>query len=157
MVTADGAQIHVRAFVLFTTGDKPASHKLAQLSFHSVDYGCSKCENESLGMKQDGQTVINWSDPTPALCRSMNVTRAAALYIVNTTQSNSMEVDPIKNVKGVKWTELYRLPNFDIVCSHDVDIMHNIYPVGSMCMNDCVCVCVCVRVLYQSEIKGIMT
>ena len=115
----------VRAIIACITCDLPATRKVCGFSNFNATLGCSKClkvfPTEEFGKKPDygDFDCDNW------------VARDLDLHIKKATESKYANTrsrrDEIAKQHGVKYSELLRLPKFNIIRFHVVDPMHNVF------------------------------
>ena len=114
----------VRGAICYITCDLPAIRKLCGFYGYQSTYGCSKCLKKfpctfSTTPDYSGFDRAEWQSRTVGFHRLMaNRIKAA------TTRSGR---ERIEHEAGVRYSELLRLPYLDIVRSHLVDPMHNLF------------------------------
>lgn len=116
--------VPVRCAVICVSCDLPAVCKICGFTSYSSTQGCSKCMKkfvcEAFGTKSDysGYDRDDWSVRTHALhLEQLSEFKDAA------TASKHTELE---RKYGVRYSELTRLPYFDIVEFHTIDPMHNL-------------------------------
>jgi hypothetical protein len=115
----------IRGALLAVSCDIPATRKVCGFCGHSATMGCSKCLKKftcvSFGEKLDysGFDRDTWSE------RSMEQHLQAIKEVESA--STPTQVEQITKKNGVRYSELVRLPYFDIIRQHVIDAMHNMY------------------------------
>ena len=114
----------IRAALVYICSDLPATRKLCGFYGIKAKYGCSKCLKcfpSAFGSSTNysGFDRSEWQLRTLA-SHHLHVQRSKAA----TTRT---ERDKIQQEAGVRYSELLRLPYFDIVRYHLVDPMHNLF------------------------------
>ena len=115
----------VRAVLSCIICDMPATRKVCGFLGHNAVKGCTKClkefETSSFGSKPDysGYDVESWQP------RDM----ASHLRVVSmaTTAQTATEQAQIEKSHGARYSDLLRLPYFDVIRYHVVDPMHNLF------------------------------
>ena len=106
------------------SADIPATRKLCGFFSHSAKRGCSKClkvfEYENFCSKAD------YSGFDRSLCAPRNTADHVDILNQISRLSTATEKEEMHNNWGVRYSELLRLPYFDIVRYHIVDPMHNL-------------------------------
>ena len=116
--------VPVRCALLCVSCDLPATRKVCGFTSHSSLHGCSKCMKsfpcESFGRKSDysGYNRHSWPVRTNFLHKEHILK-----YNDACTASDHRELE---RKYGVRYSELLRLPYFDIVEKHVIDPMHNL-------------------------------
>lgn len=114
----------VRCALTCVTCDLPATRKLCGFKSFSSLHGCSKCFKEfpcdSFGTKSDysGYNRDQWQKRT----HNQHLQQVAEVVAANTASKR----DETEKKYGVRYSELLRLPYFDIVSFHVIDPMHNL-------------------------------
>ena len=122
-LTSGGSQC-VRAALLSVASDLPAIRKITQFLGHKADLGCTRCKFRA---EREAGTVGasgSMSYYTPKASEPRNhqqVCLQGNEYRSATTKSAAAE---IAQRNGVRYSELVRLPYFDIVRMATVDPMH---------------------------------
>lgn len=122
-LTPDGSQC-VRAALLAVAADLPAIRKVTQFLGHKADYGCSRCKFRA--KREAGTTgasgLMSYYTPSACVTRShQEVCKQAKEFMGASTKSKAAK---IAQKNGVRYSELIRLPYFDIVRMTTVDPMH---------------------------------
>ena len=114
----------VKAALLGVSSDMPALRKVSQYLGHIADLGCSRCnfraerDPKKIGAsgKMSYYTCVSASDRTNAQVRAqaMEYQSAGSLTVAKEIQKKN----------GVRYTELVRLPYFDMVKMLVTDPMH---------------------------------
>lgn len=121
MNTSEGEQL-VRALLLCSASDIPASRKLGGFLGHAAKKGCSRClkefPTENFEDKRDysGFDRNNWPK------RTVEEHRRVGMSSNTLARRHSLEQE-----FGVRFTELLRLPYFDTVRFIVIDLMHNMF------------------------------
>ena len=122
----DGLPLHpdgrdIKAALLGVSADMPAMKKVTLFLGHKADYGCSRClfqaEREESSRGASGNMSYLTSSMAPPRNRQQVLAHQQA-------KSKSEALDIKKN--GVRYSELIRLPYFDIIRMSITDPMHNI-------------------------------
>ncbi len=114
----------IRAALVYISSDLPATRKVCGFYGIKATYGCSKCLKKfpSVSLNQtdySGFKRNEWQHRTTAAHRLVAQRAKAA-----TTQSAQQEIE---KGAGIRYSELLRLPYFDIVRCHLVDPMQNLF------------------------------
>ena len=115
----------IRAVLSCIVCDIPATRKVCGFLGQNARKGCSRCLHEfatiSFGEKPDfsGFDCDDW-EPRDLQLHYQKCTEAK-----NATTATKR--DEIEKSYGARYTELSRLPYFDVVCHHVVDPMHNLF------------------------------
>ena len=123
-LTAPGVFVPVRCALLCISCDLPATRKVCGFTSFSSLHGCSKCMKkftcDSFGSKSD---YSGYDRETWKMC-----TKDEHLQQVSKVNDARTATDQQQNEKkyGVRYSELLRLPYFDIVEYHVIDPMHNL-------------------------------
>ena len=133
LVLWDGIQLKTSSLFGYTSlrcaltcvsADLPASRKVCGFYGHAAAMGCSKCKKKfksgSFGDKLDysGYDRDTW------LLRNRKVHMSEISAILQAkTQSEKLLLE---KQYGIRYSELLRLPYFDIVSHHCIDVMHNL-------------------------------
>lgn len=116
--------VPVRCALTCITCDLPATRKLCGFLSFSASKGCSKCRKhfpcEQFGEKVDYSGFDR--DEWPQRSHEMHLQHVSEVQEA-TTASRQNELE---KMHGVRYSELLRLPYFDIIEYHVVDPMHNI-------------------------------
>lgn len=120
----EGSQHIMRAALLSVTTDLPAMRKVSQFLGHKADLGCPRCkftaEREPHTIGASGK--MSYFTPSSAAGRNHEeVIQQAEEYRTATSKSNAVL---IAKRNGVRYSELIRLPYFDIVRMCTTDPMH---------------------------------
>lgn len=124
MKTPEGQQL-VRALLLCSASDIPASRKLGGFLGHAASKGCSRClksfPTENFGQKPDysGFDRSTWPERTVQEHRSVGMSWKHSNTLANRHN--------LEQKYGVRFSELLRLPYFDTVRYVVVDPMHNMF------------------------------
>lgn len=114
----------LRCALTCVSSDLPATRKVCGFAGHSAAMGCSKCKikfkSGSFGEKLDysGYDRSSWQ-PTD------KESQMAEVSAVQNAKTNT-EVAKLERKFGVRYSELLRLPYFDVVRYHCIDVMHNL-------------------------------
>lgn len=108
----------VRCALIALVCDILAARKFSAFASHSANKFCSRCECE----KQSGG--LNDYDPSTWIFRTNEGCRAQGLEFCSA--QTSRERDDVVSWYGRRWSELERLPYFDITRYVVVDPMHNL-------------------------------
>ena len=114
----------VRAALLGVAADMPAARKVSQFLGHKADLGCNRCyfkaEREPGITGASGR--MSYYTPTPSAGRTvMEVNSQAKKY---REAKSKAEADRIQKQYGLRWSELTRLPYFDLSRMITIDPMH---------------------------------
>ena len=114
----------VRAALLGVAADMPAARKVSQFLGHKADLGCNRCyfkaEREPGTTGASGR--MSYYTPTPSAGRTvMEVNSQAKKY---REAKSKAEADRIQKQYGLRWSELTRLPYFDLSRMITIDPMH---------------------------------
>lgn len=115
----------MRAMLACITCDLPATRKVCGFSNFNATLGCSKCLKKfpvyQFGKKPDysGFNVQTW------VLRDMDTHMVKAIESKNANSTSHRE--EIAKTYGVKYSELLRLPEFNMVRYHVIDPMHNVF------------------------------
>lgn len=106
---------NVRAALLAVTADMPAMRKLTQFLGHKADLGCSRCKFSA--EREPGTQGASGRMSYVTTCNCTNrthdeVVQQAEEYRSATTKTAAAT---IAQRNGVRYSELVRLPYFDIV------------------------------------------
>ena len=123
-LTAPGVFVPVRCTLLCVSCDLPATRKVCGFTSFSSLYGCSKCMKkftcDSFGSKSDysGYNRESWETRT----NNQHLHQVSKFKdICTATDQQNLE-----KKYGVRYSELWRLPYFNIVEYHVIDPMHNL-------------------------------
>lgn len=133
-----GRPRRVPVVLLGVTADIPALRKLCGFAGHSAERGCSKCmalfrPTNRGNRKRNIEDAEREHDPNDALYgkldpawtpRDIDAHRQAAQAY---QESNRGARDRIVREQGLRWSQLLRLPHFNIVRQHTVDVMHTVF------------------------------
>ena len=123
-VTGPGIFVPIRCALLCVSCDLPATRKVCGFTSFSSLHGCSKCMKtftcSSFGAKADfsGYDRQMWE------MRTHDKHNQQVLKLSNARTATDQQ--QIEKAYGVRYSELLRLPYFDIVEYHVVDPMHNL-------------------------------
>jgi len=108
----------IRCALIALVSDLPASRKAAGFAAHSHEHFCSICHS-TRSKDQNSTDYYSWKKRTNDECRSQaDIYEAASDEETRASQFERY---------GVRWSELLRLPYFDIVKCVVVDAMHNLF------------------------------
>ena len=114
----------VRAALLGVAADMPAARKVSQFLGHKADLGCNKCyfraEREPGTTGASGR--MSYYTSTPSTRRSMVEVKSQAKKYKDA--KSKAEADRIQKQHGLRWSELIRLPYFDLSRMITIDPMH---------------------------------
>jgi hypothetical protein len=114
----------LRAALLCVTADLPALRKVTQFLGHKADLGCSRCnfraEREPGTIGASGKM----SYFTKGTCAARNHSETIAQAIEHQLATSKSAAATIAQKNGVRYSELLRLPYFDIVRMTTTDPMH---------------------------------
>ena len=119
-----GEPQNVRTALMAVTADMPAMRKLTQFLGHKADLGCSKCKFSARREPGTQGASGRMSYLTTSRCTSRThdeVLRQADEYKGAKTKSAAAT---IAQRNGVRYSEMVRLPYFDIVRMSTTDPMH---------------------------------
>ena len=114
----------VRCMLTSVSADVPATRKLCGFSSHSAKKGCSKCLKtfncSHFGAKPDysGFDKDTWT------FRDLKTHQAVLQQLNNARTDGERKI--ITKEWGIRYSELNRLPYFNIVRQHVIDPMHNL-------------------------------
>ena len=118
--------IFSRSLLLPVLADIPASRKLSQYKSHKADLPCDKCMFTAIREKgtrgASGKMSFYTSQKSPVRTDG-EVRRAMHMYRKATSKASAQA---ISQKTGVKYSELSRLPYFNMVDSFVIDPMHSI-------------------------------
>ena len=115
----------IRATLAFIICDLPATRKVCGFANFNGNYGCSKCTKKfptpRFGDKPNygGYNCTNWTARDISSHKSM-----AEKYKKSPTISSRKK---IIHESGIKYSELLRIPHFDVIRLHIIDPMHNVF------------------------------
>ena len=115
----------LRAILSCIVCDLPATRKICGFLSQNAKKGCSKCTKEfittSFGNKPNyaGYDCTNWK-PRDLTTHILKCTEAK-------NAKTATERSHIEQSHGVRYSELLRLPYFDVIRHHTVDPMHNLF------------------------------
>ena len=113
----------VRCMVSCITTDLPATRKFCGFAGHSAIKGCSKCL-KSFGSTAFGKKLdYSGYDRDWQLCDHHSY--LAFVHEIKEAKTLTEKREIFKQ-SGVRYSELLRLPYFDIVRYHCIDVMHNL-------------------------------
>ena len=127
----DGLPLHpdgrnMKAALLRISADMLAMKKVTQFLGHKADYGCSRClfqaEREKLSRGASGKMSYLTSSMAPPRNRE----QVLAQCIEYQQAKSKSEALDIQKKNGVRYSELIRLPYFDIIRMSITDPMHTI-------------------------------
>ena len=111
-----GKVIFSRSLLLPVLADMPASRKLSQYKSHKADQPCDKCRFQAV--REKGTRGASGKMRTDEEVRkAMNAYKKA---------SSKASAQTVSQKQGVKYSELSRLPYFDMVKNFLIDPMHNL-------------------------------
>ena len=108
----------IRCALIALVSDLPASRKTAGFAAHSHEHFCSICHC-TRSKDQNSTDYDSWKKRTNVECRS----QAAKYEAASDEEARASQFERY----GVRWSELLRLPYFDIVKCVVVDAMHNLF------------------------------
>lgn len=108
----------IRCALIALVSDLPASRKTAGFAAHSHEHFCSICHCTKSG-DQNSTDYHSWKRRTNVECRS----QAAEYEATSDEEARASQFEKY----GIRWSELLRLPYFDIVRCVVVDAMHNLF------------------------------
>ena len=114
----------VKAALLGLSADMPALRKVAQFLGHKADLGCSRCT--FMAERQPGKQGASGKMSYCTLSYAPQRTKAQTLIQAKEYQSakSLTQAQSIQRKNGVRYSELLRLPYFDIVRMTITDPMH---------------------------------
>ena len=116
----------IKGALVVVSCDIPAARKVCQFLGHKANKGCSRCEFEAQREYQHDVTsrmsYFTTEDMVPRL--NSTVRQQADEFL---KARNKTEAKQIQKKYGIRWSELLRLPYFDIVTMTMVDPMHTIF------------------------------
>ena len=113
----------VRCMVSCITTDLPATRKFCGFAGHSAIKGCSKC------LKSFGSTAFGKKLDYSGYDRDWQLRdhHSHLAFVHEMKEAKTLtEKREIFKQSGVRYSELLRLPYFDIVRYHCIDVMHNL-------------------------------
>lgn len=119
------SSLKVRAALLAVTSDLPALRKITGFLGHKADLGCSRCKFQAErepGTKGASGRMCYYTHTNSAARRHDEVTEQARRY---QSASSKSDAAGIAQRNGVRYSELLRLPYFDIVRMTTTDPMHS--------------------------------
>ena len=124
-VTRNSYPIKVRAAFIAVVCDIPACRKVCRFTGFQARLGCSKCSKAFLckmfGEKSDYSGFIRSLWPPRSKAEHMQALKRISAARSPTEQSS------LESAYGCRFSELTRLPYFDVIKCHAVDPMHNLY------------------------------
>ena len=116
--------ITVKAALIALSADMPALRKVYQFVSHKADYGCSRCkfkaEREPSMRGSSGNMSYFTSIMAPNRTKE-ETTSQSKEYLLAKSKTEALS---IQKKNGVQYSELIRLPYFDIVRMSITDPMH---------------------------------
>lgn len=114
----------IRAALVYASCDLPATRKLCGFYGVKAKYGCSKCLKcfpsvSSFNINYSGFERDEWQPRD--LTTHISIVKQAKNASSQSEQAN------VEKKIGARYSELLRLPYFDIIRCHLVDPMHNLY------------------------------
>ena len=131
----DGLPLHpegktVKAALIALSADIPALRKVSQFVSHKADYGCSRCKFKAEREPSMRGSSGNMSYLTSIMApnRTKETTSQSEEYLLAKSKTEALS---IQKKNGVRYSELIRLPYFDIVrmsittlCTHSYWVWH---------------------------------
>ena len=121
-----GNVIFSRSLLLPVLADMPASRKLSQYKSHKADLPCDKCRFQAVrekGTRGASGKMSFYTNQSCPLRTDEEVRKAMDAY---KKASSKASAQTISQKQGVKYSELSRLPYFDMVQNFLIDPMHNL-------------------------------
>ena len=113
-----------RAALIAVSSDLPAVRKITQFLGHKADLGCTRCKFTAEREPGTRGASGRMSYITPVPCSSRNHTEVVEQGEEFKNASSKAEATRISQKNGVRYSELMRLPYFDIVRMSCTDPMH---------------------------------
>ena len=117
--------ICIRGALLAVSCDVPATRKVCGFSGPSATMGCSKCLKSFTCLSFGEKLDYSGFDRDAWIPRSMEQ-HLLAIHELESARTPT-EVQQVIKKNGVRYSELLRLPYFDIIRQHVTDAMHNMY------------------------------
>jgi hypothetical protein len=115
----------IRVALACITSDIPATRKLCGFYGLKANHGCSKCLKAFPTLSFSDSPDYSGFDRQNWPVRDLKVHREKAMQSIQAKTKSAR--DTIEREIGVRYSELLRLPYFDIVRGHQVDPMHNLF------------------------------
>ena len=114
----------VRCMLTSISADIPATRKLCGFFSHNARRGCSKCLKEFVTDQFNSKPDYSGFDNASWIARD----HASHMHVLNQIKQKKLVLErkAIQKAWGVRYSELVRLPYFDLVRYHVVDPMHNL-------------------------------
>ena len=114
--------VNIRAALLCTSSDLPATRKLYGFASHAASFGCSKC----LKKFPYATNKLDFSGFERNLWTLRNLDNHRIVSAKYKQAKTKSEQDVILKAHGVRYSILLQLPYFDGFRFHIVDAMHNL-------------------------------
>ena len=114
----------IRVALALIYSDIPATRKLCGYYGFNALYGCFKCMKQFTKPSLKEPTDFSSFQRDNWTCRDLKAHHAKALEARNAKLNAAR--DKIQSELGIHYSELLRLPYFDIVRCHLIDPMHNL-------------------------------
>ena len=112
---------HIRAALLMVACDMPAARKVSGFLSYMSRRACYKCDRTFVTIDGNVQhSGFEQQYPQPTMQENRE---AASLWL---TATNAAAQEAFEKESGVRWSQLHRLPYFDLVRCTVVDPMHNL-------------------------------
>ena len=121
-----GNIIFSRSLLLPVLADMPASRKLSQYKSHKADLPCDKCWFQAVREKGTRGASGKMSFYTNQSCPMRTDEEVRKAMNAYKKASSKASAQTISQKQGVKYSELSRLPYFDMVQNFLIDPMHNL-------------------------------
>lgn len=118
-----GSTQPVRAALLAVAADLPAVRKVTQFLSHKANFGCSRCKYQA--EREPGSGACGrMSYFTPASSESRSHEEVVSQAEEFRAATSKADAASIATKNGVRYSELVRLPYFDLIRMVSVDPMH---------------------------------
>ena len=121
-----GKVIFSRSLLLPVLADMPASRKLSQYKSHKADQPCDKCRFQAVREKGTRGASGKMSFYTKQSCPLRTDEEVRKAMNAYKKASSKASAQTVSQKQGVKYSELSRLPYFDMVKNFLIDPMHNL-------------------------------
>lgn len=118
--------IFSRSLLLPVLADMPASRKLSQYKSHKADLPCDKCRFQAVREKGTRGASGKMSFYTSQSCPQRTDGKVRKAMNMYKKAASKASAQTISQKEGVKYSELTRLPYFNMVQNFLIDPMHNI-------------------------------
>ena len=121
--SSDGTQC-MRAALLAVAADLPAIRKVTQFLGHKADLGCTRCKFRAEREPHTAGACGRMSYFTPLRCEPRTHPEVVSQVLEYKQARRKVEAARIAQKNGVRYSQLLRLPYFDIVRMTTIDPMH---------------------------------